>query len=101
LGQGLIEGESLMRAGRIAATTGAELLAPFSFRRIQRGAGLPPVARIPYVTADAIAVLRDFEQLILVSAPAPVAFFGHPARPSVLTTSETVIHALSSPDEDG
>jgi acetolactate synthase-1/2/3 large subunit len=100
LGPGLSEGENLLLAGRIATATDARLLAPFSFRRISRGEGLPPVLRIPYVTEDAIALLGDFPQLILVGAAPPVAFFAHPSRPSVLTRADADIHLLSRPDED-
>jgi acetolactate synthase-1/2/3 large subunit len=101
LGQGLIEGDALTTAGRIAAATGATLVAQFSFRRISRGEGLPPVARIPYVSEDARAFLRGFDQLILVGAPAPVSFFAQQGQPSVLTEERIVIHLLSEADEDG
>ena len=35
-------GGGLIAAGRIAAATGAKLLAPYPLTRLQRGAGLPP-----------------------------------------------------------
>ncbi len=100
LGERAAQGESLVTAGRIAAATGAKLLAPFSFSRTRRGAGLPIVERIPYVVAQAVEMLREFTQIILVAAPAPVAFFAHPERPSVVTPKGCAIHALAKSGEN-
>ncbi len=100
LGAHMTEGSPLVTAGRIAAATGAKLLAPFAFTRIARGAGLPPVERIAYVVEQALEQLREFRQIILVGAPAPVAFFAHPSRPSVLTPEGCDIHLLARPGED-
>jgi acetolactate synthase-1/2/3 large subunit len=94
------QGVCLVRAGRIAAATGARLMVPFAFPRLERGAGRPPVERIAYVTQQAIDQLRGIRQLILVDAPAPVAFFGHPDRRSVLTPENCTTLALVSPGED-
>ena len=101
LGPRLAEGDALVTAGRIATATGAKLLVPFGFPRLSRGAGLPPVARIPYVIDQALAQLAEFEQFILVGAPAPVAFFAYPGRPSVLTPEGSVIHTLAEPRHNG
>jgi acetolactate synthase-1/2/3 large subunit len=100
LGRHLTEGPALVTAARIAAVTNAKLLAPFAFTRITRGAGLPGVTRIPYVGADAIELLREFDQLILVGAAAPAAFFGHPSRPSLLAREDCEIETLAGADED-
>jgi acetolactate synthase-1/2/3 large subunit len=98
-GNGLY-GEGLMSAGRIAAATSAKLLAPYPITRIQRGAGTPPVQRIPYVPDQAIDLLKQFRYLILVGAQAPVSYFAYPGKSSVLTSPECEIHALASPGED-
>jgi acetolactate synthase I/II/III large subunit len=100
LGQGLTSGAALVHAGKIAARSGAQLLAPFAFTRIERGAGRPPVARIPYVTGQAVNQLSKFSQFILVDAPPPVSFFAHPQRPSVLTPPEARILALAKRGQD-
>ena len=42
-------GKGLIVAGRIAAATGAKLLAPYPLTRLQRGAGFPRVDRVQYV----------------------------------------------------
>jgi acetolactate synthase I/II/III large subunit len=93
-------GKGLKLAGQIATATNAELLAPYNFARIERGAGTPPVTRIPYVPDQAAELLKDFRQLILIGADAPVAYFAHPARNAVLTPASCEIHTLASPGED-
>lgn len=100
LGPGLTSGPSLVTAGKIAAATGATLLAPFAFTRIERGGGLPPVERIAYVTELAINQLARFRQFILVGAPPPVSFFAHPKKLSILTPPDAEIFTLANPDED-
>jgi acetolactate synthase-1/2/3 large subunit len=93
-------GKGLKLAGQIATATNAELLAPYNFARIERGAGSPPVTRIPYVPDQAAELLKDFRQLILVGADAPVAYFAHPARNAVVTPAGCEIAALARPGED-
>ncbi|MFZ0233724.1 MAG: acetolactate synthase large subunit [Candidatus Acidiferrales bacterium] len=93
-------GEGLRAAGRIAAATGAKLLAPYPVTRVQRGAGAPAVQRIPYVPEQAVALLQGFRQLILVGAVAPVSYFAYPGKSSVLTSPEAEIFRLACPGED-
>ncbi len=100
LGAHTTQGAALIAAARIAAAAGAKLLAPFAFARAERGAGRPPVERIAYVTEQAIAQLAEFRQLILVGAPEPVAFFGHPSRPGRLAPEGCRIFPLATPEED-
>jgi acetolactate synthase-1/2/3 large subunit len=98
-GNGLY-GEGLVTAGCIAARTGAKLLAPYPITRLQRGAGLPSVERAQYVLEPAIEQFKEFRQLILVGARAPVAYFAYPGKSSVLTSPDCQIHTLASPGED-
>ncbi len=93
-------GRGLEAAGRIAVTTGAKLLSPYPFARLQRGAGVPAVTRTPYILEQAKELLKEFRQLILVGAPAPVAYFAYPGKESVLTSPESEIHVLAKPGED-
>jgi acetolactate synthase-1/2/3 large subunit len=93
-------GKGLAIAGRIAAATGATLLAPYPIARLERGAGIAPVERLQYVLEQAVEQLRGFRQLILVGAPAPVAYFAYPGKKSVLTGNDCEIHTLASADED-
>lgn len=100
LGGRATQGEALMLAGRIAAATDAKLLAQFAFARLERGAGRAKVERIAYVTEQALEQLRGFAQIILVGAPAPVAFFAHPAKPGILTPEGCDLLTLTSPDQN-
>src|SRR5438105_625116 len=93
-------GKGLAAAGRIAASTGAKLLAPYPFTRMQRGAGIPAVERVHYILEQAVEQLKEFRQLILVGAQAPVAYFAAPGKNSVLTPAGCEIHTLADPDKD-
>jgi acetolactate synthase-1/2/3 large subunit len=93
-------GKGLATAGRIAAASNARLLAPYPVTRLERGVGIPQVARIAYVLEQAVDQLKEFRQLILVGAPAPVAYFAYPGKNSVIPSPECEIHALASAGED-
>lgn len=96
----VLYGPGLAQAGRIAAATGAKLLCPYPFTRFQRGAGLPAVDRVPYILEQAKEQLNEFRQLILVGAPAPIAYFAYPGKDSTITSADTHIHTLAQPGED-
>jgi len=93
-------GKGLATAGRIAAATGAKLLAPYPVTRLERGADLPAVDRIAYVLEQAVEQLKEFRQLILVGARAPMAYFASPGKDSAFTSPECQIYTLASPGED-
>ncbi len=95
-----LHGKGLATVGRIAAATNAKLLVPYPFTRIERGAGLPGVDRIAYVFEQAVEQLKEFRQMILVGATAPVSYFAAPGKSSVPTPPECEIHSLSSSEED-
>jgi len=93
-------GEGLLVAGRIATATGAKLFAPYPITRLHRGAGLPRVDRVQYVLEQGIEQFKEFRQVILVGAPAPVAYFAYPGKSSVFTQPECEIYALAAQGED-
>ena len=93
-------GVGLLSAGRIARKSGAVLLSPYPFARMERGAGLPPVERTPYVFEQAVEKLKEFRQLILVGADAPVSYFASQGKSTNPAPSSCQIHTLSSPGED-
>jgi acetolactate synthase-1/2/3 large subunit len=93
-------GSGLVAAGRIAAATGAKLLAPYPLTRLHRGAGIPRVDRVQYVLEQGIEQFKDFRQLILVGARPPVAYFAYPGKSSVFTSPECQIHTLAKLGED-
>jgi acetolactate synthase-1/2/3 large subunit len=90
----------LERAGQIADVTGARLYAPTHIARITRGAGRVPVQRIPYPIGPAAAAFDDVQNIILVGAKPPVAFFAYPGKPSQLSRPGTRIHELARADQD-
>lgn len=100
LGGRWAQGAALNHAGRVAAATGARLMVPFGFSRLERGADRPVVERVAYVTQQAIDQLRDFQQMILVDTAPPAAFFGHPDRPSGLLPKDCATFALVNAGED-
>jgi acetolactate synthase-1/2/3 large subunit len=100
LSGGALYGEGLAHAGRIAAATGAKLLCPYSFTRLQRGRGIPAVERTAYILEQAKEQLKPYRHLILVGAPPPVAYFAYPGNDSVLTAPETEIFTLAEATED-
>jgi acetolactate synthase-1/2/3 large subunit len=93
-------GRGLMASGAIASASGAKLFAPYPLTRLQRGAGLPRVERVQYVLEQGIEQFKEFQQLILVGAQAPVAYFAYPGKNSVFTQPECEIHRLAVPGED-
>lgn len=96
---GLLE-TGLLAAGRIATSTGAELLAPTHCARIERGEGRVDIARIPYPVPQALDRLKDFDTVILAGATEPVAFFAYPDKPSRLLQPSTHIFQLASRSEN-
>lgn len=93
-------GRGLEKAGRIASATEAHLFCPYPFTRLQWGAGVPLIERTPYILEQAKERLKEFQQVILVGAPAPVAYFAYPGKDSVLTSPYTEIYTLAQPEED-
>jgi acetolactate synthase-1/2/3 large subunit len=95
-----LRAEGLELAGRIAAKTGARLLAQTFNRRMERGAGRVPVERIPYPVEQGLATLAGLKHIVLVGSRVPVAFFAYPDKPSLLAPQDTRFHLLARPEED-
>jgi acetolactate synthase-1/2/3 large subunit len=95
LGASVLRRDGLMAAGRIAAATGAKLIAENAPARHERGAGIPNVERLPYLGEMAAAVLKDASHLILVGARHPVSFFAYPDLPSDLVAQGCAVHELT------
>lgn len=93
-------GKGLRVAAQIAAATGAKLLSPYPFTRLERGIGVPNVDRVAYVLEQAQEQLSEFRQFILVGARPPVAYFAYAGKDSVLTPAGCNIHTLAAPEED-
>ena len=100
LGGPALRSEGLEVAGRIAAKTGAKLMAETFNARMERGAGRVPVERIPYPVDMAVNVLAPFRHLVLIGSKTPVAFFAYPNKPSLLARPEAQIHAVARREDD-
>ncbi|MDX1433920.1 MAG: acetolactate synthase large subunit [Gammaproteobacteria bacterium] len=100
LGGRVLRGEGLTHAGRVAAASGARLIAQMSNARLERGAGRVTVERVPYAVDQALAMLGGLDHIVLVGASAPVAFFAYPDKPSRLWPEGCAIHTLARPDQD-
>ena len=85
--------ENLKLAESIANFTGTTLIGETLPARIQRGKNRPTVERIPYFTDQALDFMRRFQQVILVGAKPPVAFFAYPGKPSAFIPEDCdIIH---------
>src|SRR5215212_5581468 len=87
-------------ANRIAAATGARLMAEGSNARVQRGRGRLPLERVPYPAPQAIERLARVEHLILVNAKAPIGFFAYPDTPSKHYPEKAAVHVLTRNEQD-
>ena len=98
-GRALREG-ALASAHRIAAVTGARLMAAGSNARLERGRGRVPVERVPYPIDQAVAALAGIKHLILVGAVDPVGFFAYPGKPGRLAPPDATVHVLTRAEHD-
>ena len=99
-GGGVLREAGLVAAGRVAATSGAKLLAETFPTRLERGAGLPAVERLGYLAEFAMAQLSGMKHLVLVDAVAPVSFFAYPGKSSYLVPDECQVHVLAEGGDD-
>jgi acetolactate synthase-1/2/3 large subunit len=100
LGGRALREPGLVAAARIAAATGAALIAQTFPARLERGAGLPAVDRLPYFAEQAQAKLAPYRHMILVDSAEPVAFFAYPGKPSEVVAPGAVIHRLAAGPDD-
>src|SRR4051812_17617050 len=100
LGGRTLRERGLVAASRIAAATGAKLLAEVFPTRIERGAGVPPVERVAYLAELAAVQLDGLDHLVLVDAKAPVSFFAYPGKKSYLVPDGCEVHELAAPTDD-
>jgi len=100
LGGRALRERGLMAAARIAAATGAALLCETFPARLERGAGLPALERLPYFAEPAIAKLAPYRHAILVDAAEPVSFFAYPGKPSELLPPGCQVHRLAAGADD-
>jgi len=87
-------------ASRIAAATGAQVLAETFPARHERGAGIPTVNRLAYLVELAAHQLADTAHLILAGASSPVSFFAYPGKPSTPLPPHCHVQVLAEPGDD-
>ncbi len=100
LGNGALMAGPLADAHRIAAATGATVIAAGSNGRIERGRGRHPVNRIPYPVDQSVAMMKDFANVILVGTAKPVIFFAYPNKPGTPVPPGATLHVMSRPEHD-
>ncbi len=100
LGGREISGELTLLASRLGVATGARVLTETFPSRVRRGAGTGVIERLPYLAELAIDSLKDLEQLILVGADSPVAFFAYPGVASAIAPEGCEQLVLAGPDDD-
>jgi acetolactate synthase-1/2/3 large subunit len=91
---------ALQAVGRIAAATNCRLIGETFPKRMERGAGLPLIERLPYFPEPARAMLSQHEAIVIAGAREPVSFFGYPGQPSYFIAPEQTKHILAAPNED-
>jgi acetolactate synthase-1/2/3 large subunit len=96
-----LRARALESAGKIAAAPGARLYCDTFCTRLERGAGLVPVTRLPYFGEQVLELLAGTDLLVTVETGAPVAFFAYPGKPGELTPSGARTLRLALPAEDG
>jgi len=99
LGGSALSARGLRAAARVAAATGAQLFVEQFPARLERGVGLPRLARLPYFPEQVLDALAPFTNIVLAGAREPVAFFGYAGMPSRLVTAQQTVVPLAVPDE--
>jgi acetolactate synthase-1/2/3 large subunit len=98
---GVANREAALRdASRIASATGARMLTETFPTRLERGAGVPAIERLQYLSEFAVAQLEGTRHLILVDAKAPVSFFAYPGKASDLVPEGCEVHLLAGAADD-
>jgi len=100
LGGTALRARGLKAAARIAAKSECHLICETFPARLERGAGMPALDRLPYFPEQAIEMLQGFDTVILAGAKKPVAFFGYPNFPSELLPKHLEAAILAEPTDD-
>lgn len=100
LGGRYLSGRVCALAHAISEKTGCRALVETFPARIARGAGRPALSKLPYLSEMAASALADRSALILAGAPAPVAFFALPGRPTRLSPDGAALAPFAAPTDD-
>lgn len=100
LGRRVLLEEGLIAASKISEKTGAKLFCEVFPTRLERGAGLPVVERIAYLSEMASVQLAGYDHLIVMDSKAPVSFFAYPGKKSYLVPKGCQVHSFIYPEQD-
>jgi acetolactate synthase I/II/III large subunit len=92
--------EGLVAAARIRAKTGCSLMAEMFPARMERGAGLPDVPRVPYMPEMALEALSGYQTIVFAGARKPVSFFGYRDVPPVFVNESRETLVLAGPGQE-
>ncbi len=76
--------EAKVAANRIRSGTGCRVALGCFPARIDGGAGLPSVERLPYFPEHVLGFLNGVSQVVLAGAQTPASFFAYPDTPGIL-----------------
>ena len=92
--------KGLKAAAQVAVAAKAQLYCDTFINRLERGAGVAKINRLPYFAEDAATRFNGIKNLILVGTGRPDSFFAYPDKPKRLIPEDCRIHLLASPEED-
>lgn len=96
----VLQRDGLEAAKRIAAATGARIMCDTFAPRLERGAGVPQIERVPYFAEQMTEFFAGVETLVLVGGRPPVTFFAYPGRQSWCLPPDCDIVHLAHEHED-
>jgi acetolactate synthase-1/2/3 large subunit len=101
----IMNGRALRRRGleaaaRIRAAVGCDLFCINFPAYVDRGAGIVPVARVPYFPEPAAAVLAPYRAVVLAGTDQPVNFFGYEGQWSNPIASDVPKMRIESESQD-
>src|SRR4249919_1815328 len=97
---GALTEQGLALAAQISGKTGCKVMGQTYNPRMARGRGRFSIDRIPYVIEQALPILKDFKNIVLVEAGEPVAFFAYPNKPSLLKPQGCEVHRMTTGGEN-
>ena len=100
IGGAALRGTAVRDASRAANAANARLFSTTFSAVAERGAGRVLVERLPYFPEQVVEALAGARYLVLVGAPAPVAFFAYPGLPGVLVPDGCEVLVLAEAGED-
>lgn len=100
LGRRVLLEDGLVAASKISEATGAKLFCEVFPTRLERGAGLPAVERIAYLSELAAVQLAGYKHLIIIDSSDPVSFFAYPNKQSYLVPKKCTVHSFVQTNEN-